>query len=462
MNKLNLSIGVLLIGSLLGACSKSDSGTGNTGGTTGGGGSTGGSTGSGGTVANGGSTGAGGNYVVCSGCDSGAPATKTGGGCKDNAYPHTVAGVANVCVCQSGTPKACDTMCTDITTDTDNCGACNTKCATNATCVASKCGVAPTVAVQKPATTCKGLWLTSTTGSLTWSDTGAGKVFTMSTSGTGTPMAVSGTETTAPKFVQVVGTSTFWLDGDMTIRMAKAGTVTTVTTSATKINGFVASADAATVYFSTGSTVMSVAATGGATTKVAEENNEMAGVQQGVPLALGLGTGANANLLAYGTDINGDVDIVTISADKTKSALCVASPGEEPAGFTNVMCARIARSQGSLNQTVIIPSGNNVYWIDGRNLHLNAFSANAAQSNKTVASADNAISSMVLGTDAIYFTSFDPQDPTTGVVQKTGLAEASPIVPLARNINGPSSIAADGKKVFFATADCEIQTLTAP
>jgi prepilin-type processing-associated H-X9-DG protein len=437
MNKLNLSIGVLLVGSLLVGC-----------------GSKSGTTGAAGTTGTAGTTGAGGGAGAPLG-DSGPKATLASGTCKSNAFLHGT-DPNKICVCQDATPTGCDTACVDLKTNDDNCGACGTKCAMNATCVAGVCGASPTSAVAKP-TACSTMALASAGGMLYWTDTMNKKVLSMSTTAAaGTaPTVISSTET-SPTVIAVRGTTAFWLDGMVIRKSAASGAPSVVYTSTVPVHGIAASEDGATVYFTVGDgladatmgKVQKVTAAGGGTpTDVALEEH------MGVPTALAV----QGSLVAYPCDINGDVDIATIG---TVPAQCWASPGEEPVGKMNIGCARIARSQGSLNQTVILAAGANVVWVDGHNLKMNELNATAVASNKSIASPDNNIHSIALGgTSKVFLVEFDDAAPTTGTVQKVAMAEGATLVPLARNINGPQSIAVDGKKVFFATADCEIQTL---
>jgi hypothetical protein len=436
MNKLNLSIGVLLVGSLLMGCgSKSPGGTAGMSGTAG---------------AAAGSTGTAGAGGAALG-DSGAVAMLADGTCKSMAFKHD-----NVCVCQSGTPKACTTACVDLKTDNDNCGACGTACPMHATCVAGVCGPSPTVAVPKPAM-CGAMALAASGGTLYWTDTMNKKVFSMPAAG-GTPTPISSTET-SPTIIAVRGTTVFWLDGKV-IRKSVAGAAPTVVyTSPIDIHGISPNDDGSAVYFTVGdpgdmTTTPVKPAIVGKVLKVATATTatDVALEQKGgIPTALAV----QGTLAVYPCDINGDVDIATIGATP---AQCWASAGEDAPGMMNVGCNRIARSQGSLNQTLILAAGANVVWVDGKNVKMNGLSATAEASNKSFASPDNNVHGIALGGTKVFFSEFDDNAPATGTVQKVAMMEMAPLIPLARNINGPGSVAVDGKKVFFSTADCEIQT----
>jgi hypothetical protein len=259
--------------------------------------------------------------------------------------------------------------------------------------------------------------LAASNGTLYWSDTANHKVYKMSTTAVGaTPTPISGAETIAPTLVVVRGPTVFWLDGRV-IRKSVCGTISVVGASAVPINGLTASDDGSTVFFSTGDgstvnggKVQRVAAAGGNALDVAIEEN------MGIPGALATSGG----LVVYPTDINGDVDIAAIGPPP---AQCWGSPGEEPPGKMNVGCDRIARSQGSLNLSVILVSGGNVVWIDGHNIKMNAFGLTAPAANKSVASPDNNVHSLAIGGSEVFFVEFDDAAPATGTVQKTPMIE---------------------------------------
>jgi hypothetical protein len=267
----------------------------------------------------------------------------------------------------------------------------------------------------------------------------------MSTTTAGAPpTAISMGETVSPTSVVVRGSTVFWLDG-LVIRKSVAGVISVVTTSASPIHGITASDDGASIFFSTGTKVQKVSAAGGTPVDVAIEE------KLGVPGALAV----QGSLLVFPTNFNGDIDIATLGATP---ALCATSPGESDPWFPNFMCQRVARSQGSLNQSIILSTGPSVLWIDGPEVKLNELSATAAASNVTVAQTDAPVRSMALGAGKVFYVAFDDADPAAGTVAKAALIEGGASVPLARAIKGPGSVAVDGKKVFWSTADCEIQT----
>src|SRR5882672_7354840 len=149
MNKIKLSLGMLLVstaflaGNFVGCKSSSPANP----------------TGSGGS-------GGGGSGPV----DSGMSATLTDGACDVNAYPHM-----GVCACQDGTPTVCSGTCVDTKVDPDNCGTCGHQCGATSACAAGVCGAVATVEV--PAITgCTGLTLAVAGGAVYYADEGHGTI----------------------------------------------------------------------------------------------------------------------------------------------------------------------------------------------------------------------------------------------------------------------------------------------
>jgi hypothetical protein len=67
------------------------------------------------------------------------------------------------------------------------------------------------------------------------------------------------------------------------------------------------------------------------------------------------------------------------------------------------------------------------------------------------------INSMVVSGGTVYFDDADPAGPSE--INKAPLAVRAPLVRLTRNVHTPGSIAVNGQKVFWATGDCEIQSV---
>jgi Stigma-specific protein, Stig1 len=436
MTKTKLSMGVLLLSGLfLFACGgKTPAGTPGAAGTNG----------QAGTSAQAGTTGQAGTTATNQDAATDKnPATTADGKCVTGAYPRDGA-----CMCLSNVPNVCGDICVDMMLDNDNCGACANKCAATASCNAGKCGPMPATVIPAAAG-CTSIHIAVVGPTLYWTDQGHGMVKSAPVAGTPVTMIAMGEA--APTLIEVRGTTVFWQAG-MTIRKSTAGAAaTTVVTSTDPINGFTASVDGATVYFSALTKVKQVAAAGGAVVDVASEE------QLGKPNALAL-DGTN---LVYPCDVNGDVDVVQLAAGK------VASCGkEDPDGgaLLQVMCTRIARSQGELILGTVVATGNRAYWANGATLHANVSSQGALQVNEQVASTigTNSVSTMTFSGTNLFFAEFDPDitKKGTGLIEKTPMVKDSTAVAVARGQNGPASIAADATKVYWSTSDCSIMSTT--
>ena len=460
MNKLKLSLGVLLAGSIalattFGACSsKSNTATPGTGGTGGGG-----------------STGAAGSHV------DGGPATLTDGKCVPGAFAHDGA-----CVCQSDTPTVCEDMCTDTTIDDANCGTCGKACAATSTCNASNCGPAATSIVPAIAgCTAMNIALSGTT--LYFTDTVHGTVNSVATTG-GAVTALASTEV-MPGYVAVNGTNLLWIsvvsqtavevvdggvvDGgsDAAVDGGLPGTLTTAsirkmtipggtpTTLVTETNtnggiqSFTFSPDGATVYYSSDTKVKSIAvaaATGTAGTDIVHEEHG------GIPTFIGIS--ADGMTLAYVTKLNGDVDVITLKAGVL--ARCGMNlPGTDnldPA--QQIDCERIARSQGSPFYGAMILQNGNAYWSNDSAIQVNGSGADAGQANEQIAptAAGMPVTALAGNATTIYFAE-------DGFIEKTPYVVGSTALEISRAQKAPSSIALDATKVYWSTGDCSINSI---
>jgi hypothetical protein len=77
---------------------------------------------------------------------------------------------------------ACGDTCVDLAKDGDNCGRCGNRCAPRAACDKGVCGVEPTTLVPG-APGCRSLRLAHEAGAITWSDLGHGTINRISTAG---------------------------------------------------------------------------------------------------------------------------------------------------------------------------------------------------------------------------------------------------------------------------------------
>jgi Stigma-specific protein, Stig1 len=369
-------------------------------------------------------------------------ATQPDGRCVPGAFPHK----NGICMCQSDTPTVCDALCVDLTSDPDNCGACDHACAPQATCGAGACGPSPTVARAAPAA-CGKMALVANNGTLYWTDTVNGVVMRMPAAG-GDATQISGPETTAPTHLLVNGTTVFWVDG-ATIRTSAGSVVSTVYTAPGGVRGIALSDDAATMYFSWGSKIQSVPVVGGQPTDVVLQDSG------GEPAAMAV----QGNLMVFLIGVLGGIDVTQLGP---VVAHCWTIDPDASTDNTDldVNCDRLGYANAGLNTNVVIAAGANVVFIDGPALEMNAFAADAAQAHEDIFSADDDpsdfIQAMVLAGGQIFFA--DSAGPTSGEVQRVSPTYNATSVPLARNLNGPTSVAVDGQRVFWTTSDCEIRT----
>jgi hypothetical protein len=416
MNKIKLSLGMLLLGTafLVGnfvACG------GKTSPATGAGGTGGGGTGGGGAV------------------DSGMSATMTDGACVAGAYPH-----GGVCVCQDGTPTVCGNACVDVMVDNNNCGSCGTACGATATCVAGHCGPAATTLV--PAITgCMALTLAAGGGSVYYADEGHNSISKIPSAG-GAATVVSSTEM-APTWLTLSGTTLFWYNKtNKTIRMSAAGAAPAnvyVSADPKGVTGFGFSADGATVYFSEGTNINSIPAAGGVAPTIV-------GMEQhgGLPGAIAV----SGTTLAYPTNLNSDVDVIKVVAGTP--ALCGMEDPADSNKLIQVNCTRIARSQGEIFLNSIFAIGGKAYWIDGSNIKSESLTPAA---DATFDSISMTSASAITAAAATATTIYVAED---GFIDKTPLVKDSVLIQIARGQKAPTSIAVDGTKVYWATSDCTI------
>jgi hypothetical protein len=396
------------------------------------GGATGTATGGAGSTGQGGAAGTGGpGITMC------ASATLPSGNCASGAYKRSVGGA---CMCQAGVPCVCNGACTDPMVDDDNCGVCGNRCGPTSTCNNGVCG--PPVANVLPARpSCGVLDVAVSGGAIFWTDQGHGLVQTTPETGSGIT-TIASSETT-PARVAVVGKTIFWTaSSSHVIRRWVGGLATNVVVSPNVIGGFVASPDATTVFFSLGTTVLRVPAAGGSPVVVAREE------KGGLPRALAL----SGNTIAYPTDLNGDVDLVTLVDG------VVASCGNEDVNGNLVMlnCARLARSQGELFMEAILAPPGRVIWGDGPNVK-----AEDAMSNGTfdsISMTNDTITGLAMTASNVYFADGDPTMRTLGVVYKSAITKDQVAIRLARGQTHPRSLATGATKVYWSTDDCTIES----
>jgi hypothetical protein len=380
---------------------------------------------------------------ACGGAKTGAAsATLANGHCATNAYK-----VNGVCTCMVGLPTVCGASCVDVASDDSNCGACGHTCEAHATCRVGVCGPPPTTIVAAPAT-CGGLQLVAKGDTLYWTDKANGKVMSMPASG-GSPVAISGAETTAPTLLFVNGdgngSTVFWLDGK-TIRKSAGGAISDVYTHTDGINGLTTSDDGATVYFSSGAKIQSVP-TAGATMPVDVEVHN-----SGQPTALAIEGGFLASTVNY----VGGVNVIGLAGPL---ALCWTN---DPQGGTSldVNCNRVARDQAGIVVDVVVAASSKVLWIDDTIVKMGVLAVDGMERSwDVVQQASGPIKSMTVADGWVYFDSSSTVG-TSSTVEKVAMMRDAPSpVALARDVGNPRSIAVSGNSVFWSNDACEIQSV---
>jgi hypothetical protein len=453
-----LSIGAFALGSTFSACSSSSNNS-NPGaaGTQGQAGSAAGTTGQAGMDGS-------------SSNDASYPVMAADGKCVSGAFVHD-----GKCSCQPDVPTVCKNGCTNVMTDDNNCGGCDHACGPEQTCNAGVCGATPTTLVPSASGCTKtvgkanlGISITISGSTLYFADAGHGAVKSVPVAG-GNVTTISTTEK-APHAIVATGTTVLWINsvegqpGDAgvvpitaTIRKSVGGAaptdLTMVTNTTGGINGLLLSADGATLYFSSDTNIKKIPVAGGTATDVAVEEHG------GIPGAMAL----DGTKIVYPTDLNGDVDVITVSGTTVAKCGKNGDDGElDPDAQIN--CQRIARSQGGLFQGVIAARGDRAYWLNNTSVKANSTAPNAGQSNEDIAQSDvAAITALAISTDKAYF-------------GDDGLIEVAPLMPTAGEVKGkhvaraqptPTSIALDAMKVYWATGvsdaasanDCAIKNI---
>jgi hypothetical protein len=156
--------------------------------------------------------------------------------------------------------------------------------------------------------------------------------------------------------------------------------------------------------------------------------------------------------VAYGTGLNGDVDIVSILPGTVAHCGAFGADGDlDPARQIN--CSRVARSQGGLLLDSILIRAGKVYWANSNTIDSNDVSPGAAQSNVQITSTQNNSITVIAGNAAALYFGED------GLIEKTPYVQDSLPVHLARGQASPSSIALDAKNVYWSTSDCAVHAM---
>jgi hypothetical protein len=391
-------------------------------------------------------------------------ATRSDGKCIEGAYLRD-----GRCACQNGLPTACGGTCVDTTSDVNNCGACGRTCGPTSTCVAGTCGP-PVTNVVPPAAGCGSLNLATSGGVLYWTDQGHGTIRSQSLASCQATTLVSGE--LGPTLLTTDGATLVWVTSAPTGTDSSRGYSLTTTTAtlralslpngtprdlATESNtsggilGLVLSADGQTVYYSADTRVRAVSVAGGPAFDVGREE------RGGIPTALA----RDGNLIAFITAVNGNVDAITLEDG------VVASCGGFDANGNDVMknCARIHGCNPDAFLGGLVLRGERAYWGDG-DIQGGSFAPAPLGGFKdfSVAGYYPDVVGLTGAPDSFYVASTDPyvyppSDTDQGTVYRASYASDSTAVAIARGQKGPSSLVVAGSTLYWATADCAINSI---
>jgi hypothetical protein len=348
---------------------------------------------------------------------------------------------AGVCACQSDTPCVCGAGCVDLLTDDDNCGACGHPCGPTSTCIQGVCGP-PVVNVLPAQPRCGSIDLAVGGDTLYWTERDHFAVRSVPLAG-GAVTTISSAEKSPARIATVGGGKhVFWTFLDTTIRHAVGNMVVKdVVNWSSPIGGFVVSPDGGTAYFAAGTSVWRTA-NGAQPSEVAREE------LGGVPRALAI----SGNQLAYVTDLDADVDLVTLKDGQTAS--CGA---DNDGNFLGFNCVRLARSQGSLFMDAIFATPKQVIWADGPTVKTEATNLGMVAFDVIAQTVQDSVTGMAMSSNEIYFADTN-LDSGYGVIYKAPAQPGQVAIRIARDQLRPRSLAVGGKKVYWSTANCTIES----
>jgi sugar lactone lactonase YvrE len=389
-------------------------------------------------------------------------------------------------------------MCVDESSDPNNCGACQKRCALDVGCVHGTCGVEPSVFVQ-PAPGCISLKLAyrAANATLYWADLGHSTINSIPAPAGGmvTTLASATTGSVAAPIDPVFDSAgnLYWVNtGSNSIGVLPAGGAPRVLVTGSAIasitmvdpkaqggvdplvdgglgtiggipivNAIALSTDEKSLYVAAGTRFYAVPVAGGGTPVYI---GYAEGPEHGVAHALT----ADATKLYYLTDLSGNVEIMTFAPTWCDPAAAVAE----------TCPPRIAESQGGLLLDTIYLRNGLVYWVNDSNVQAYPVAMAPTGFANTVAQTftqSNNVPAFALGPTAVYLGEIDTSAlTTTGFLEKvpppgdSGNLAAEVLVrniPRGMDAQGmptilmPSSIALDGTNVYFPQGNCSIMKL---
>jgi hypothetical protein len=285
------------------------------------------------------------------------------------------------------------------------------------------------------------------------------------TVGAPTPIA---TLEDSPRALAVGGDEVFWLAGapqpdagalsivpGVAIRAAPVGggSARTVISPAEGVNAFTVTPDGLTVYYGTSMRIEKTAAT--AQTAPIVVVASAGGNHPDFPVGLAL----DGSILAFIGELGGDVDAAMLVEGQV--ATCASVQTFDPA--VAVLCTPVGRD---INGRTLVAAGGMVYFHDGGSVKQGSLTVAFGALHGVAADVDGWLTDIAMSSDALFLSDSGSSDDgfsmsSDGSILKLPLpaGEQSAVIRLARAQNAPLSVATDGVRVYWSTADCAIKAV---
>ncbi len=419
------------------------------------------------------------------------------------------------CTCQGYVPKLCTytnepPQCIDPTTDPNNCGECGVTCKPKAACINGVCGNEPTPLVA-PAPGCVSIHVVYEAGFLYWADMGHGSINRISTAGgpvttlassphiaaiqelvfsaksysailfpgslpvgvailvrSGTVYWVSSADDASPSDAGVwyggVGTTIMSAGANSPPRVllsaaldpapspvsSTAGARLELPGIAPPIDAIALSPDGSTLYFAAGTRFYSIPSMGARGPEDVRYLGYTEGPEHGSPTALAADS-------RYLYDLTTDATIEIL--DPSQACDADAAAHEE--------CpVRISQDQVDSVPDTLEVSGDFVWWVRYSGVHqgsvAQALSGNFSGDPLPQTVEETNITGFAVGSENAYFG--EPGEDGSGYVERGAVppyeaANTPNAIVLARGEPRPTSFALDGTHVYFATSNCDIESI---